>query len=265
LVKNRYRERESGQGGFDESPTVKVDDCEASWSAAEDDTSGLRLGCEGTIQTCGLAGRRPHDYTAPKNVPADALEAFLVQAAHLEAASVVAFRQLAEQLERLGASQSFIDRCLEAADDEVLHTQLMTELAEARHVAVPDVDLPMPREIPLFEIARHNAIEGCVYETWAAMQAHLYAQTASDPSLRSVMARIAEDETRHGQLAWDLHAWFMGQVTAAQRLQITEEQAAALAGLPQNARKESQVLPLELGRPPHSFETVAYTFAQGLM
>jgi len=255
---------ENTVGGIENGHVESIDSCQAAWFEAEDDTSGLSLDCEGTAVACHVMGRRPHDYTAPRKVPTDALAAFLVQAAHLEAASVVAFRQLAEQLERLGAPQSLIDRCLEAAEDEVLHTQLITELADARNISVPVVDEPQPREISLFEIARHNAIEGCVYETWAAMQAHVYAQTAADPKLRSAMARIAKDETRHGQLAWDLHHWFMGQVTAAQRLQITEEQAHALAELPQHARQESLGLPIELGSFPQPFETVARTFAQGL-
>lgn len=244
---------------------TSIENCETEWVEdiqAEEFTSGLLVQCDGTNGAFNVCGRRPHDYAEPETLPADALAAFLVQSAHLEAASVVAFRELAQQLEQFGASQELIQRCLEAAEDEVLHTRLMTELAEAEHVTVPEVVLPIQQEISFFEIARHNAIEGCVLETWAAVQAHVYAQTAADPKLRSVMARIAEDETRHGQLAWDLHSWFMGQVTEAQRLQITEEQAEALAALPQHARRQARGLPHELGRPKHSFEQVARTFVQ---
>lgn len=246
---------------------VAIENCETEWvqpmpSEEQEFTSSLLVECDGTANSFMLCGRRPHEYAEPETVPADALAAFLVQSAHLEACSVVAFRELARQLKQLGATQDLIQRCLEAAEDEVLHTRLMTELAEAEHVTVPEVALPVQKQISLFEIARHNAIEGCVYETWAAVQAHVYAQTAADPKLRSVMARIAEDETRHGQLAWDLHTWFMGQVTEAQRLQITEEQAEALAELPQHARLQARGLPHELGRPKHSFEQVARVFIQ---
>ena len=52
------------------------------------------------------------------------------------------------------------------------------------------------------------------------------------------------------------------EVAEAQRLQITEEQAEALAALPQHARRQARGLPHELGRPKHSFEQVARTFVQ---
>ena len=51
------------------------------------------------------------------------------------------------------------------------------------------------------EIARENAEEGCVRETFGALLAAHQAAYACDPEVREVMTRIAGDELRHAALA----------------------------------------------------------------
>ena len=82
------------------------------------------------------------------------------------------------------------------------------------------------------DIARHNAVEGCVHEAFAALVAALIARRGTAPVLRRIYARIAADEARHGQLAWDLHDWLMPRLSARQRALVHDEQREALATLP---------------------------------
>ena len=73
--------------------------------------------------------------------------------------------------------------------------------------------------------------EGCVEETLGALVASELAESENDPSIRGVLARIAEDETRHAELAWRTLAWALGQggepVTAAVRGKLDALGAAA--------------------------------------
>ena len=52
-----------------------------------------------------------------------------------------------------------------------------------------------------------NAREGCVRETFGALIAMHQAERAGDPIIRRAMRRIAEEETRHAELAWEVASW----------------------------------------------------------
>jgi hypothetical protein len=52
---------------------------------------------------------------------------------------------------------------------------------------------------------------------------------------------VAADETRHGQLAWDLHAWFMSQLSEADQARVTAAQQAAFVRLQDVAAAEASV------------------------
>ena len=99
----------------------------------------------------------------------------------------------------------------------------------------------------LFTVALHNATEGCIFETWAALEAGLKAQHASTEELKEIYASIANDEVRHAQLAWDLHSWLMEQLSLEQRQQIYKAQRAAIAKLQETAIAQLQATPTELG------------------
>jgi len=231
--------------------TVTVDGCEVQWStgggaAAEDKTGTIE--CFGTITSVRLCeGRRPLGHLEIDARGAAELPRVLACMAHLEAAAVDAFEELAVQLGHLRAPGELVNRCLAAADDERLHARLLSELAErgGAHVTEPKVEWASDG---LYDIALHNAVEGCVNETWAALVAHWRARHAPDADLRRIFLRIAEDETRHGQLAWDLHTWFCSQLDDAQRDAVHAAQIRALAALPDLARRQSNS-PAELGQP----------------
>lgn len=199
---------------------------------------GVYLTCQGpTFFFLSCEGRRP--WSCPPIGGGD-----LAGLAALEALSVVAFEELALQLVAHGAPEALIARCRAAADDERRHARWIGLLAGA--------EPPLPAagvsaDLDLEALATHNAVEGCVHETWSALGAHVRAARATHAVVRAVYARIAVDETRHGQLAWDLHAWLLGQLDADAAARVRTAQAEALAALPEVAF--AQRLPPLLGHP----------------
>jgi len=81
----------------------------------------------------------------------------------------------------------------------------------------------------LEEIALENAVEGCVRETFAGVAATYKAAHAGDAGIAAAMRIIAQDETRHAALAWDVAAWLDGKLSkrrgrgrAAQRAAVQQ-------------------------------------------
>jgi hypothetical protein len=191
-------------------------------------------------------GRRPQGHHEA-DVALGSRAAWFVANAHLERASITAFTELAAWLERRGAPADLISRCHAAAADEVVHADAITALARSEGSEVPTPTADPPAD-DLFAVALHNAVEGCVSEAFAALIAGHQARHA-DPALRELFATIAADELRHGQLAWDLHAWLFDQLTPAEQHAVADAQARALAELPALARSNAAATPLGLGWP----------------
>ena len=192
-------------------------------------------------------GRRPLGHHELSRA-IDSRGAWFADMAHLESASIQAFVELAQWLDARGAPSELAERCRAAASDEIVHAELMAELAlrEGAELATPSADPPAD---DLLAVALHNASEGCVHEAFAALIAAEQARTCVDPNLRSVFARIAADELRHGQLAWDLHAWLMARLDDAGRAKVEAAQLEALARLPTTIRSNAARTPLGLGWP----------------
>lgn len=180
---------------------------------------------------CAVAGRRPEGLAAYEVASAgsDCVGVHFESMANLEAASVVAFRRLARQLAHHGAPRELLARVRKAIRDEIRHARTTRRLA-MRHGVTPRPPevAPMTTKLPsLFEIARDNAEEGCVRETYGALVAHLQASRAEDREVRAAMSVIAEEETEHAALSWDLAAWLEAQLTELERraLQAVREHA----------------------------------------
>lgn len=193
-------------------------------------------------------GRRPIGHVEARPGGGDPLADHFALCAHLEAASIVAFTQLAGRLTAWGAPAALVLRCERAAAEEAVHAALLTGLARRAGASVPPA-LQRVCTVDLFAAALDNAVEGCVHEAWSALRAAWIARHADSDELRAVYREIADDEADHAQLAWDLHAWFLGQVTAEQRAQLRRAQQAAIAGLPALARQQAQTTPGILGLP----------------
>ncbi len=177
-------------------------------------------------------GRRPAGLVSSGRSDCDqALGRFFAEAAHLEAASVPAFEQLRGELTRHGAPVALRDLALQAALEEVQHARVTSALARrfgAKPVP-PALEPRAPRD--LFELALDNATEGCVRETFGALVASRQAATAGDEGVRTALAGIAEDETRHAELSWAIDGWARAQLSPAERLRLDAAQREALAEL----------------------------------
>jgi hypothetical protein len=148
--------------------------------------------------------------------------------AYLEQASVHAFRLLARELAVHGAPALLIAKALRAARDEVRHARVMRQFAERAGAPIPPVRLGTRSARPLKAIAIENAVEGCVRETLGAAMAGVQAVHAKNPQVRSAMARIARDETRHAELSWELARWLDSQLGPGERRLVRDAAAQSV-------------------------------------
>lgn len=198
-----------------------------------DDDGNYVLDCT-TIRNVCIGGRRPSGLQDDSG-PAihEELGAYFAAQAHLEAASVTAFTTLRRELRALGAPSRLLRDAARAARDEVHHARLCASIAARRSRSatrrVVRVAAPPPRDAEA--IAIENTIEGCVRETYAALQAHYQAHTATDPEVRSALLTIARDETRHAALSFTVARFLRGKLSPAARARVTSARTAAVARL----------------------------------
>jgi len=197
-------------------PEGGVIDCNAICGPPTDSTqsyecraiSSTEVECTFVYDVCNQpAGRRPSHFVARRSRGATREGAWLAAMAQLEAASVFAFEMLRDDLARLGAPRSLRRDAEVAANDERRHARLVGSLASSRGADPSAPRRPAPRVRSLRSIARENAVEGCVRETFGALVAWHQALHAEDADVREVMREIAADETRHAALAFGVDAW----------------------------------------------------------
>jgi hypothetical protein len=186
--------------------------------------------------------------------------------ATMEAVSITAFEELAEQLGRLGAPLQLVERCRAAARDEAHHLALLERLGGHGPAGLPT---PAAADTSVLAIALHNAVEGCVNETWAALLARHQSQHASHADTRRVFGQIADDETRHAQLAWELHAWLCERLSSSERTCVEATRARAIDALARVAWQQALAVPTvtraELGLPePRLARALARHFGEQL-
>ena len=177
-------------------------------------------------------GRRPPGLTSSGASGCDELLGrYFAEAAHLEAASVPAFEQLFAELESFEAPVALRRAALIAALEEIDHTRRTTTLARrfGAQVVVPEVDARPLRSMK--ELAIDNAVEGCVRETFGALVAQHQALTAHDDGIRAAMQVIAEDETRHAELSWELDAWLCAALDEQERAEVEVARRSAVEQL----------------------------------
>jgi hypothetical protein len=133
----------------------------------------------------------------------------------MEHASVAAFARFALQLLSLGAPPQLVEGATRAMADETRHARQAFGLA-SRYAgrALGPGPLDVQRSLDdasLLEIVRLVVREGCIGETAAALEAREAAEHAVDPRLAELLRAVAEDETRHAELAWRFVAWALEQ------------------------------------------------------
>jgi hypothetical protein len=178
-------------------------------------------------------GRRPPNLLARarQRDQASRLARYFARVARLEAASVDAFEQLAEELRVLAAPRVLREAARRAAEDEVRHARDTARLAERFGARAELPRLSRRRLRSRAEVALDNALEGCVHETYSAYLATAQARLATGTELSAPLERIAEDETAHAALAWQIASWLEPTLDPRVRRRIDALRTRAIAQL----------------------------------
>jgi len=151
--------------------------------------------------------------------------------ATLEAAAVIAFERLADELERLGAPPALVADARKAAQDEVRHAEVMTGVA--RHFGA-EPEAPAVAQVPPrdpYSIALENAVEGSIRETFGALTGSYQALAATDPLVAKAMRTVSEDEIFHAELSARVDAFLDTLLTESERASVAAARKRAIAEL----------------------------------
>jgi hypothetical protein len=154
--------------------------------------------------------------------------AYFAACAYLEEVSVHAFARLASELEAHGAPAHLVAAARRAEREEVRHTEMTGALARHHKHEPEHPKRPTFSARSLFEIARENAIEGCVRETFGAALAVLRAREATVPETRDVLETIARDECGHAELSWEIAAWILPRLHDDERRDVRQSTRDAM-------------------------------------
>lgn len=129
-----------------------------------------------------------------------------------EHASIASFARFSLELLSLGAPPDLVRASQEALGDEIRHAELCFGLASAY---AGEAVGPGPLAVdgtPLARSDRREILlstlrEGCVGETIAALIAAGARDAATDPAVKAALDEIADDESKHAELAWRTLAW----------------------------------------------------------
>lgn len=159
--------------------------------------------------------------------------------ARFEHASVASFARFSMALLACGAPPALVAASHQAALDEVRHAQIALSLSSA-YAGRPqgfgplNIEGALSGEMTLEAVALATVIEGCVGETLAAIEVAASAAAAGPGAVREALSAVAEDETRHAELAWAFVQWAAGVGGAALRgrIALAFEQAFEQAAEP---------------------------------
>ncbi len=218
--------------------------CDDAGTLIPDDGGGMVIDCT----TCpGAVGRVPQGLAPADTLGASAVATYWTKAAHLEAASVFAFRQLQRDLTLLDAPRELIDAARDAEHDEALHAREIARIARragGRYVRPRVEETTEPNPSPLHRrellerVARENFVEGCVRETYGALVAMWQSTHAADTATRRSLSTIAEDELRHAALSWAIARWCSHRLDAEARSRVSAACSDVLSSLVASAAKE---------------------------
>lgn len=140
------------------------------------------------------------------------LAAVWTEVARMEHASIASFANLALRLMAAGAPPELIAATHRAALDEIEHARIAFGLASAYagEPIGPGAFADAARMSPeggIGALAVETFLDGCIGETVAAAEAGWAAARAADPAIAGALRTMAEDETRHAELAWAIVAW----------------------------------------------------------
>ncbi len=226
---------------------LRLENFEASDCATTPVKGGLQLECTASYtvvnaaytyapgcaspQPLPMPGRMPAGLHYEEQTANPALGQYFAAMTAMESAAVTAFRYLLRELEAYQAPAGLIALARTAIREEIEHAQMAGLLAKACAANVPKIQVDDFQLRTLAEIARENAVEGCVNETFAAACGMWQYQHAELAVFREVIGHITEEETGHAALSWAIHEWVMPQLTPAEQAGIRHAQAEAVARL----------------------------------
>lgn len=159
------------------------------------------------------------------------------RAGQMEHASIAAFARFSLQLLSLGAPAGLIEETNRALVDETRHAKQCFALASLyRGYSVGPGPLAVDGalgEMSWEEVVSTTFWEGCVGETVAALEAAEAAASCRDEGVREVLSGIAQDESRHAELAWKFMTWALeqrpelGALVEKLSVQLESEQAGS--------------------------------------
>jgi hypothetical protein len=131
-----------------------------------------------------------------------------------EHASVAAFARFILHLMSLGAPPDLLLDAIQAMKDEVQHARLCFGIAmrltgDAAGPGRMDLSRIFEQGDDPASILEAAIIEGCINETISAICARAALDRAEDSTIRAVLTRIVEDESRHADLAWRFVGWML--------------------------------------------------------
>jgi hypothetical protein len=229
---------DTASGTGDEGTTAQDGGGTTADGTTIDPTSGSTTGSSGDgtatvlctyFVYCGEGGRRSAGLVSRGECESnDDVAAWFASMAHSEAASVTSFLRLQEELARHGAPTELRARLWDAARDEVRHARAMRRLARDKGIEPKHPEHVKVDARDLEALARENAVEGCVAETWSALLCAWQARHCKSAELAEILRGIAEDETRHAELAWAIDAWARARLDddACDRIDAARREAA---------------------------------------
>jgi hypothetical protein len=152
------------------------------------------------------------------------------RAACMEAGSVDAFRRLRDELRAHRAPRRLVRAAGRAMRDEIRHVRQTAALSRRfRERPVRPISAQAHGARSLEAIALENGVEGCVRETYSALECLWQAHRATDSVVRTTMRRIARDELRHLELSWEVRAWAMARLARAARERVVAAERREIA------------------------------------
>ena len=181
----------------------------------------------------GAGGRPPLGLKPRRRVEThDPVGAFFAAMAHVEAAAVDGFVELATALAVHDAPTALVADARRAADDEARHARVAAAFARRFGAdGLPPVEIDAVAAPSLETLALANAREGCVLETWGAVVTQWQSRTARDRAVRRAFVNIARDELRHAELAFAVARWLHARLDEVSRRRVREAQRAAAVEL----------------------------------
>lgn len=158
-------------------------------------------------------------------------------AAQQEHASIASFSKFSLELMAVGAPPSLLARAHRAALDEIDHARMSFRVASLC-AGQPLGPGPLPfsaesigQSMSLQASAVAAALDGCLNESLAALEAGAAAEGAEPEALKLVLGEIATDEQAHAELAWEYAAWAIASGGPTVRMAIRNAAADAMNSL----------------------------------